>query len=79
MKRAFGILLLAVFFCASCGKDMATWQEKYDLGIKYLEESNYEEAVLAFSEAIKIDSKQPKVFIGRGDAYVMIEDDYKKQ
>ena len=78
MKRAFGILLLAVFFCASCGKDMATWQEKYDLGIKYLEESNYEEAVLAFSEAIKIDSKQPKVFIGRGDAYVMIEDDYKK-
>lgn len=22
MKRAFGILLLAVFFCASCGKDM---------------------------------------------------------
>ena len=55
MKRAFGILLLAVFFCASCGKDMATWQEKYDLGIKYLEESNYEEAVLAFSEAIKID------------------------
>ncbi|WP_418708568.1 tetratricopeptide repeat protein [Anaerotignum faecicola] len=78
MKRAFGILLLAVFFCASCGKDMATWQEKYDLGIKYLEESNYEEAILAFSEAIKIDSKQPKVFIGRGDAYAMIEDDYKK-
>lgn len=24
MKRAFGILLLAVFFCASCGKDMLT-------------------------------------------------------
>lgn len=78
-KYLMAALMLAVLcFLTSCGVDEAAWQEKYDLGAKYLEEYNYEEAVLAYSEAIKIDSKQPESFVGRGTAYAMIEDDYKK-
>ncbi len=45
------------------------WKEHYDLGMKYLEEGNYEEAIVEFTKAIKIDAKQSIVYIGRGRAY----------
>ncbi len=48
-----------------------TWQEQYDLGVRYLSEGNYEEAILAFSVAIEIDPKQAPAYVGRGDAYVL--------
>ena len=46
------ILLLGL---SSCSKK-PTWQDQYDLGMKYLEEGNYEEAIAAFSAAIEIDA-----------------------
>jgi tetratricopeptide (TPR) repeat protein len=51
----------------------AGWQEQYDMGLRFLNESNYEEAVLAFTAAIEIDTKQPLAYVGRGDAYVGLE------
>lgn len=55
----------------SCGQSAeAQWQEQYDLGVRYLSEGNYEEAVIAFTAAIEIDPKRAEAFIGRGDAYV---------
>lgn len=45
------------------------WQQYYDSGQKYLSEENYDEAVTAFTKAIKIDAKKPLAYIGRGDAY----------
>lgn len=47
-----------------------TWQEQYDLGVRYLSEGNYEEAILAFTAAIEIDPKRAPAYVGRGDAYV---------
>lgn len=47
-----------------------TWQEQYDLGVRYLSEGNYQEAILAFTAAIEIDPKQAPAYVGRGDAYV---------
>lgn len=46
-----------------------TWQDYYDLGIRYLSEGNYEEAIIAFSAAIEIDSRQSQAYAGRGAAY----------
>ena len=46
-----------------------TWQDYYDLGIRYLSEGNYEEAVIAFSAAIEINSRQAQAYAGRGAAY----------
>lgn len=46
-----------------------TWQEQYDLGVRYLSEGNYEEAIIAFTAAIEIDPKQAPAYVGRGDAY----------
>ncbi len=47
-----------------------TWQEQYDLGVRYLSEGNYQEAIIAFTAAIEIDPKRAPAYVGRGDAYV---------
>ena len=76
-KRRFIVfipLILICLLCCSCSLQHEKWQEKYDLGIRYLEEGKHEEAVIAFTAAIKIDEKQVPAFAGRGDAYMGIAD-----
>lgn len=74
-------LVLGLVACANTEKD---WQEQYDLGVRYLEDGDYEQAILAFSAAIKIDSSRPEAYVGRADAYVATGEtdkalkDYKK-
>lgn len=81
MKRIIsGLLSLTLIFmlcaCAQTEESgAATWQEQYDLGVRYLEEGNYEEAIIAFTAAIEIDPRHPEAYIGRGDAY-FARDDY---
>ena len=59
-----GLLLLL------CGcSTQARWQEQYDLGMRYLAESDYQQAILAFTEAIIIDEKRPEAYFGRGQSY----------
>ena len=48
----------------------STWQEQYDLGVRYLSEGNYEEAIIAFTAAIEIDPNRAEAYVGRGDAYI---------
>ena len=48
-----------------------TWQEQYNLGVRYLSEGNYQEAIIAFTAAIEIDPKRAPAYVGRGDAYVL--------
>ena len=70
------ILVLTLALCA-CGQkadialsnDTATWQEHYDLGIRYLSEGNYEEAIIAFTAAIEIDPKQSDAYRKAAEAY----------
>lgn len=65
--------LLALLLCAGllggCSAQ-ARWQEQYDLGMRYLNEGKYEEAILAFEAAIKIDPKNPAAYLGAGDAHL---------
>ena len=64
-------IMLSAILLVSCGQSAeASWQEQYDLGVRYLSEGNYEEAILAFTAAIDIDPKRPEAFVGRGDAYI---------
>ena len=75
MKR-FTALLLAVLLLlslAACG-GKNTWQEQYDLGMRYLNEGNYQEAVIAFEAAIKIDPMRPEAYLGAAEAYVGLGD-----
>lgn len=71
MKRVFLGLLASLLFLTACEeKTMPTWQEQYDLGMRYLSEGSYEEAIIAFTAAIEIDPMRAPAYVGRGDAYI---------
>ena len=72
MRKHFAIALSLIFLLTACGKNQTgpTWQEKYDLGVRYLSEGNYEEAIIAFTAAIEIDPKQAEIYIKLADAYL---------
>ena len=68
-------LLLAVCLLGGCGeKGESAWQEQYDLGLRYLDEGNYEQAVLAFTAAIEIDPKRPEAYLKAAEAYEAMGD-----
>lgn len=78
MKRAISVMLSVILLLSlyACGKKetAATWQEKYDLGVRYLSEGNYEEAIIAFTAAIEIDPKHQEAYISLADAYIGLGD-----
>ena len=47
-------------------------QEQLDLGQRYLEEMNYEEAIVAFNAAIEIDPMNEEAYLGLVEAYLRI-------
>ena len=74
MKRFFCILLAALLLLslAACQKapeaaepadEAPDWQTQYDLGVRYLSEGNYEEAILAFEAAIEIDPRNADAYL----------------
>jgi len=68
-------LILSLCACGQSSKgqtdeEQTTWQEQYDVGVRYLSEGNYEEAIIAFTTAIEIDPKQALAYLGRGNAYI---------
>ena len=75
MKRITALLLTALLLLslAACGGKDA-WQEQYDLGMRYLNDGNYQEAVIAFETAIEIDPKRSEAYLGAADAYVELGD-----
>ena len=80
MKRYICLALVLAFVLALCACQKAPavepmdetpdWQAQYDLGVRYLSEGNYEEAIIAFTAAIEIDSKNPNAYFGRAQAYI---------
>ena len=70
MKRFFYILLAALLRLTLA----PGWQAKYDLGVRYLSEGNYEEAIIAFTAAIEIEPKQAELYLYRARAYNAIGD-----
>ena len=86
MKRFFCILLAALVLLtlAACQKapeaaepadEAPGWQTKYDLGVRYLSEGNYEEAILAFEAAIEIDPKNADAYRKLAEAYEQTGDE----
>ena len=63
------VMLSSIFIYASVVKPQK-YSEYIDLGNKYLLEENYEEAILAFEKAIKIDAKSTEARVGVAKAYI---------
>lgn len=65
------VLLISVIVIICARKpNTLSWQEQYDLGMRYLADGNYEEAIIAFNAAIKIDPKRSEVYLGLAYAYI---------
>ena len=74
MNKIIRILSICLLFllAVACDKNTAKkWTEQYDLGIKYLEEQNYEEAIVAFTAAIEIEPNQIDAYLNRAEAYLL--------
>ena len=62
------VLLLLLIFLTACGN--SKYQSAFDNGMKYLNEGDYEQAIVCFTEAISIDPKKTDAYNMRGTAYV---------
>ena len=61
------IALILILALTACGSE---WQEHYDLGMKYLTDGNYEEAIIEFEVAIEIDESKADAYIGLAEVYI---------
>ena len=62
-------ILSVMFLFTACASKATNAAEKIELGQKYLTESNYTEAVAAFTEVIKLDPSNIEAYAGRAEAY----------
>ncbi len=78
------LLLLTLAACAKTpaaelttepADEAPDWQTQYDLGVRYLSEGNYEEAILAFTAAIEIDPKNADAYRKLAEAYEQTGDE----
>lgn len=76
LSIAIGFFLGGRLFDSNRGE----WQEQYDLGVRYLSEGKYEDAIIAFSAAINIDPYQTSAYMRRIEAYAAVggEENYRK-
>ena len=76
MKKTAALLtaLALVLGLCACTGSAAGWQEQYELGVRYLTQGNYEEAILAFQAAIEIDPKRADAYLGLADVYTAMGD-----
>lgn len=77
IKALLGCVIIVALLLTGCSKSPTnelSWQEHYDLGVRYLSEENYEEAVIAFTAAIEIDPKNEELYISLAEAYIGLED-----
>ncbi len=67
-------ILLVILICgifAFLSKSNSNDIDKYlDLGAKYLEEQDYDNAIAAYTETLKIDDMSVNAYIGLADAYI---------
>ena len=73
MKKCLLIAITSIIVVLLAGCEQSPevhWQEQYDLGVRYLSEGNYEEAIIAFTVAIEIDPTRAETYVGLADIYI---------
>ena len=81
MKKCLIVVLSLLLLLTACGKKQTapTWQEQYDLGVRYLSEGKYEEAIIAFEAAIEIDPKRKEAYTSLAEVYTAQGDTAKAE
>lgn len=75
VSLALALALLCAVLAPKIGS--RSWQEYYDLGIRYLNEGNYEKAILAFNAAIEIEPRKTEAYLALSDVYLELGDTEK--
>lgn len=77
MRKRILYLLLAMTFCigiTACGKnggsEVGGTGDAYDLGLRFLSEGNYEQAIIQFTAAIDIEPKKSEPYVYLARAYL---------
>ena len=85
IAAVIAIIGIGVFlFIFATGSDTRKVNKQIELGEKYLTELDYENAILCYKEAVKIDPKNEKAYLGLAEAYRIAinhfeeEKDYEK-
>lgn len=69
------VLLAVVITCVIVfGGSEGRLQDQLDLGAKYLEEMDYEQALVAFNTALEIDPKNADAYLGIVEVYIRTND-----
>ncbi len=69
------VVILAGIIYASRDSVSNQLREQLNLGEKYLTEEEYEQAVVAFTEAISLDDKNVEAYLGLAEAYLGLGDE----
>ena len=75
-----GIMALAVLVAGIIGvaaynnTDSVKLKRQMDLGLQYLAELDYEQAIVAFQAVIEIDPKSAEAYLGMAEAYIGLGD-----
>lgn len=72
--KAMCLWLCVMLAFTGCASKTESYQDKYDLGVKYVSEGNYEEAIIALNAAIEIDPKQAAPYLELADIYIKKSD-----
>ena len=78
LRLAAAVLLAAMLFTA-CAGGAKSKADQLELGRKYLTEMNYSEAIVAFTEAIKLNPDDIEAYLGRAEAYAAMGEYEKAQ
>lgn len=63
------VMIAVLTLLTACGNK---WEKHYELGTKYLNDGNYQEAVVEFTAAIELDEKKPDAYEQRANAYLLL-------
>lgn len=80
-KKIWPIILIVIIIAVAAGviifnsTDGARFRKQLNLGQRYLSEMNYEEAVVAFNQAIEINPRNADAYLGLADAYLGLGDE----
>ncbi len=69
------LLVLCLSGCSCAKRTEERWNEQYDVGMQYLLEGDYQEAILAFTATIEIDPMRPESYLERAAVYLELGDD----
>ena len=73
LLKNIGILLAAIVLATGCKESgTASLSEQLELGQRYLEELDYESAIVAFQKAIEIDPKAMDAYVGLAEAHMAL-------